>query len=365
MSTLRIGMIGAGRIAAHNCNSINAHPDARVVAVADSSRERGEALQNEFAIESVHTNADDLLADDSIDAVSIAVPNAFHAPLAIAALRAGKHVMLDKPFTTNYPEAVKVAEVARETGLTFMVSMNMRFRKETQTVKAMIGRGDLGDIYHAKAYWLRRSGIPRLGTWFGSKKLAGGGVLLDIGVHLLDLALYLMDNFEIESVSGITHRTFGHRGLGEGGWGLSDRSENVFDVEDFAGALIRLKNGTTLNLEVAWAMHQPEDKGRNNVEIFGSEAALTAFDAKLCRFGPEGGEYQVTTPEPIETPHATENRFLNWIDVILGKAEPVCTLPQALAVQRTLNAIYRSAETGREVTLAEIADEATEAAAAG
>lgn len=343
-------MVGAGQIASYNCAGLQAHPEAEVVAVADPSHERAAALQEKFGLARTYERAEELFADSGVDAVVIAVPNVFHADYAIGALEAGKHVMLDKPFAINLGEAMAVAEAVRSSGKIFTVAMNMRFQEEPQLAKVLIDEDIVGDIYHGKAYWFRRSGIPRLGTWFGQKKLAGGGVLLDIGVHLLDLCLYLMDNFEAEAVTGATHKTFGHRGLGEGGWGLSNRGSGTFDVEDLAMALIKLKGGATVNLEVAWAIHQ-EEVNRHNVEIFGSEAGVTAFKNRLCRFGAEPGSYDVTIPEkkPLPYPHA--NRFINWIEAILDREPILCTLDQSLAVQKVLDAIYASAEEGREIRL--------------
>jgi predicted dehydrogenase len=349
MSKVKVGLIGAGQIAHYNCENIRAHSQAEVVAVADPSEERAKALQQKYGLARAYTDAAELLRDPDIDAVSIAVPNVFHASYSIASLQAGKHVMLDKPFALNLGEAEAVAKVARETGKVFTVAMNMRFREEAQRARLLIGKGSVGDVYHAKAYWFRRSGIPKLGTWFGQKSLAGGGVLLDIGVHLLDLALYLMDNFEPEAVSGATHHTFGHRGLGGGNWGLSNVEERVsFDVEDMATALIKLKGGATVSLEVSWAMHQPEPN-RHNVEIYGSEAGITAFDSKFCRFGDTPENYSVTEPEKIAVPFPHQNRFINWIDACLGQDKVVCTLEQSLAVQKILDAVYASAAGGGEI----------------
>ncbi len=351
MKDLNIGMIGAGMIAHRHCEEINAHPRARVVAAADPSEERAALLKEKFGLSHAYSDAGELLSDPAIDAVTIAVPNAFHAQYAIAALQAGKHVMLEKPFALNHAEAEEVAREAERSGKVFTVGMNMRFRPESQAARVLIGNGRIGNPYHSKAYWFRRSGIPKIGTWFGQKKIAGGGVLLDIGVHLLDLAMFLMDNFEPESVYGICHKTFGHRGLGEGGWGMSSRDAGKsFDVEDFASALIRLRGGATITLEVAWAIHQ-EDANRHNVEVFGSEAGITAFDSRICQFGKEPGEYEVAVPETVTLPCPHANRFINWIDAILGDADLLCTVPQALTVQKVLDAIYRSCETGREIII--------------
>jgi predicted dehydrogenase len=352
MSKIKVGLIGAGQIAYSHCREINAHPEAAVTAVADPSIERGRALAAKFGIGGVFSSAEELFRRSAVDAVSIAVPNRLHAPLALAALKARKHVMLDKPFALNAREAEAVVAAAEEAGRVFMLGMNQRFSEEAQTVKALVERGELGKIYHAKAYWMRRSGIPKLGTWFGDKKMAGGGCMLDIGVHVLDLCLYLMNNFEPVSVFATTKTVFGNRGLGEGGWGMSDRAQGklVFTVEDFAAALIRMKNGATVQLEVSWAQHQ-DNGDRHNVELFGTEAGVTTFPAQLCKFGKNPGEYEVTRIEGVKGPYSGTNRFANWIDVMLKKAKPCATARQAVAVQKILDAIYTSARTGHDAAV--------------
>ncbi|MBN1557664.1 MAG: Gfo/Idh/MocA family oxidoreductase [Lentisphaerae bacterium] len=351
MNTVRIGMLGAGQVAAGNCRQILEHPLAEIVAVADPNETRARALAKEFGIARRYASAEALCADPDVDAVSNSVPNAFHAPTAVAALEAGKHVLLDKPFARTLREAQKIADTARRAGKILVVGMNQRFAPGSQVVKGLVARGDLGDVYHARAYWLRRSGIPRLGTWFGRKALSGGGVMLDIGVHMLDLSLYLMDNFRPVAVSAVTHSVFGHRGLGGGKWGMSEPTERVFDVEDFAAALVHLRGGASVVLEVAWAMHQ-EEPNRHNVELFGSEAGAAVFpEARLFRYGRKPGDYEVRVPRDVEGPCSGQNRFTNWIDAILDRARPACTIREALTVQRILDAVYASARTRKEVRL--------------
>lgn len=166
---------------------------------------------------------EELLADKEVDAVYVAVPNKFHAPLACQTLAAGKHVILDKPMALSHAQALQVAKAAEQSGKTFFLGMNQRFTEGAQQIRSLVEAGVLGEIYHAKAYWIRREGIPRLGTWFGNKEVAGAGSLFDIGVHFLDLCLHLLGNFNPVSVFGASYTKFGNRGLGEGGWGLSDR----------------------------------------------------------------------------------------------------------------------------------------------
>lgn len=349
--TIRVGMIGAGAIANDHCQAISKYEGAEVAAVADISAERRGALQEKFSIPKGYAEWETLVADKELDAVAIALPNALHAPVSMAALKAGKHVLLDKPFALNYAEAKTVVSTANRKKKILMLGMNQRYRQESQVVKTLVERGELGEIYHAKAYWYRRMGAPKFGTWFVNKSMSGGGCMLDIGVHYLDLALHLMDNWEPVSVSGQVYGKFGHRGIGEGGWGKSDASAKIkFDVEDFATALIKFKNRATLELNVSWVLHQ-EQGDRNNVELYGTDAGISLAPTKLFRQSKQQGEYEVVAPQDIKIPHRYQSRQANWLDAILGKDQPLCTTEQSLVVQRILDAVYASSATGKEIRL--------------
>jgi predicted dehydrogenase len=350
LEQVRFGVIGAGQISRYACQEINRHASATVVAVSDPSAERGRELAASLGGVQAYADNEAVLGHPQVDAVFVAAPNAFHAPLAKRALEHGKHVVVEKPFTTHAQEAADVVELAQRAGKLLSVAMNQRFRPEAQRVAELVRSGRLGSVYHAKAFWLRRSGIPKLGTWFGTQALAGGGALYDIGVHVLDLALYLMGRFDVVGVRGSVTTNFGQRGLGEGGWGLSERAHHGFDVDDGATALLRFSGGLTLSLDVSWALHQKEPD-RFNVTLHGTEAGASVFPAELYRFGAERGVYETTTigDSSLAYPHA--NRFHNFIGALLG-TEQLCVLPQqALAVQRILDAIYESSKLGREVAL--------------
>lgn len=351
--TIRCGVVGAGAIAYSSCKAIQSHGGAEIVAASDLNEERLKELCEKFSIARSYADSADLFADADIDAVYLGVPNKFHAPLALAALEAGKHVILDKPFALNAEEAIAVAAAAEKSGKIFMLGMNQRYRKESQQIRSLVEKGMLGDIYHGKAFWFRRSGIPKLGTWFGNKSLSGGGALLDIGVHLLDLCLFCMDNFEPVTVSGSTYTTFGNRGLGEGGWGKSDRAKDfTFDVDDFASAFIRFKNGATMTLDVSWAIHQ-ETGNRNDVQLYGSEGGASLYPNKLFRYNDlyDGG-YEVIegVQGEVAMPHC--ERFHNFLNAINGDEAPLTSIAQSLAVQKILDGIYESCKQGKEVSIA-------------
>lgn len=350
MSKIRYGLIGAGQIAWSASKAINACPDSEVVAATDLSAERLKKLCEDNTIAKSFPKAEELLADADIDAVYIAVPNKFHAPLAIQALEAGKHVILEKPFAMNAEEGAAVIKAAEKSGKKFTVGMNQRFVESHQKIVALQREGLFGEIYHAKAFWNRRTGIPGMGTWFGNKALAGGGCLNDIGVHFLDLCLYSINRFDAVSVYGATYTKFGNRGLGGGNWGISDKTESVFDVEDFATALIRFSDGLTVALDASWACHM-ETPGRTGVQIFGADAGADVASAKVFRNDPLRSEYDVV--ENVKAaplyPHCC--RFTNFTNAILGKEELATKPEESLAVQKILDAIQKSGATGKEVTL--------------
>ena len=344
----RIAVLGAGAIGLDHIASFQQHPAATVAALAEVSPQRGREAADRFAIPDLVTDYRRLLQRGDIDVISIALPNYLHAPVALAALRTGKHVMLDKPMATNAREAARlVAEACRQKVL-LMVGQNMRFKPEVQTARELIDRGVLGEVYHARTTWQRRSGIPIIGSWFTQKIFAGGGCVYDIGVHALDRCLYLMGEFEAAAVSGQTYAKFGGRGLGNGNWGKSEIDpRRPFDVEDLAVALIKLRSGRTVLLEASWAAHLPESDF-NSTQLFGTKAGLLLPPLRLFRSGRYGYSTEMVAPMP---PFVDPNRAVHFVDCLLGKAKPFVPATESLAVQRILDAIYKSARSGREVRI--------------
>ena len=344
----RVAVIGAGAIGQDHLASFRLHPAAQVVAIAEVSPKRGREAADRFGIPEVVTDYRVLLARADIDVVSIALPNYLHAAVALDALRAGKHVMLDKPMATNARDGAKLVAEARKRRLLFMVGQNFRFAAETQTAKQLVERGTLGDVYHAKTSWLRRAGIPRIGSWFTQKRFAGGGCTYDIGVHALDRCLYLLGEFDAAAVSGQTFSKFGPRGLGNGSWGRSEIDPGAkFDVDDLSIALIKLRSGRTVLLEASWAAHAPTTDA-NATQLFGTEAGLLLPPVQLFRQTRGGYTSEAVDPLP---PLVNTNRMVHFIDCLLGKAKPLVKPAESLAVQKILDAIYVSAATGREVRI--------------
>ena len=347
---LKFGIAGAGAIAQYGFDGITASGAAEVVAVADPHQERAKEFARKNGFTATYPDARELFHDASLDAVYIATPNVYHAPYAVAALEAGKHVILEKPFATSFEDARKVVEIAAKRRKTFMLGMNFRFEKGAQQVRSLAERGYFGEIHRMRAFWRRRAGAPRLGTWFGNRKLAGGGCFMDLGVHMLDLALWTSGNFDVAGVSGAAYSKFGSRGLGEGSWGASTPEGIPFDVDDSAAAFIRMKNGATVQLEISWVAHQKEDDA-HGVELFGTEAGARVSPVEIYRT-----DRELAAPldidalgVPLRYPHC--NRFVNFVLSVLGEEQPCVTPEQALAVQRVIDAVYQSSASGREVLL--------------
>jgi predicted dehydrogenase len=336
-------------VAAGGAAALIENPDAELIAVADPSRERVTAFADRFGVSTVLESAEQLVALDAVDAVYIAVPNYLHAAISTMALQAGKHVLQEKPLALSLADAAPLAAAARQSGKHFMLGMNQRFAPPVQRARQLVEQGRIGRPYHCKAYWRRRTGIPGIGSWFTRKELSGGGGLLDIGVHMLDNALYLLDNFRPRSVSGATYTEFGNRGLGEGGWGMSARAGEQFDVDDFATAVIKLDGGATVLVEAAWAMHLDRTNDMN-VELYGTEGAIDTYGERLSRQA-DDGYHIIESPDAGELTYPHASRMHHFVNVILGREEPCVTLDQVLSVQRVLDAIYRSAASGREVVI--------------
>jgi predicted dehydrogenase len=346
---LRCGVIGTGAIGLDHLNSLQQCHRAATVAVADSSAARAKEASERYKIPRSYSDYMELLDQADIDAVIIALPNNLHAPAAIEALKARKHVLLEKPMALNARDAAKIVDTAAKMRRTFMVAQNFRFSRQTQMAKMVVQRGDLGEIYHARCFWTRRNAIPRIGSWFTQKKLAGGGVICDLGSHVLDTCLHLLNEFEVSTVTAFSHARFGPRGLGEMAWGKSEIDPaRVFDVEDYGSAILRTKSGRTVMFEVSWAAHQPADAREHGVDLLGTLGGLSLYPARLFRNGPNG--YESIQLASLKIPHP-EDRVQHFVNSILEGKKPLVTMEESLRVQQILDAIYTSASTGREVKL--------------
>ena len=352
-----IGIIGCGGIArishAPSLKVLEQHGACRVVACADVVEEAAQSLACQFEIPCAFTDYRDLLALDDLDAVTVATPPFAHKETAVAALRAGKHVLCEKPMAMNVAEAEEMAAAARGTGRLLTIGYGERFTPSAQAIHQRITAGDLGQIYYARAAILRQRGVPARGV-FTVKARNGGGPLIDLGVHVLDLAIWLMGNPVPATVFGVTYDALAHR---EGvpqqqapAWGPFDPSR--FDVEDLCAGMIRFQGGASLYLEASWLLNQAEVDVRRT-DLFGTAGSASTHPFRILVDGGAGLQ-DVTPPLPATSAGASGNflRFQRFLDCVQGNAEPLVTLEESINVQRIVDGLYRSAETRRAVELA-------------
>lgn len=275
---LRAGVIGLGWAGQQHMAGYAEADGVELVALAGMEADQLAGFGDAYGVPAERRFADwaDLVAQARLDVVSIATPTTLHQPMAVAALDAGLHVLSEKPIAENAARAAEMVDAARRNDRVLDVSFNHRRRGDIQALKKIVDAGLLGDIYYAKAGWLRRQGIPGLGSWFTRRATAGGGPLMDIGVHMLDMALHLLGEPVVRSATAATYAEFGPRGRGASTNATMRKTgvvEGEFDVEDLSTAFLRLDGGGTLLLESSWAQWIPRDQAY--VTLYGSEGGAS------------------------------------------------------------------------------------------
>jgi len=352
---LKVGIIGCGNIAwEKHLPNLFKNTAVNIMAFYDHDANRAKEALIKFGTEDalVYQSANDLL-NAPIDVVHICTPNNTHADLSIAALNKGIHVMCEKPMALNLDEAQKVYDAVKTSGKKYTVGCQNRFRRDSQYLK-MLGEKDyFGDIYQAKAHAIRRRAVPVWGT-FLNKEAQGGGALIDIGVHALDLTLWLMDNFEPLYVVGKANYKLGQQdGLFNS---LGSWNPEKFEVEDSAFAFIVMKNGATVTLESSWALNTLQT-GEAKTTLCGTKAGADMVDGLRINGDRDGAlytSYPDLTSKTLEYYDDSQNdpmplEMNNWIDAILNDTEPCVTADQSLVVMKIITGIYKSSESNQPV----------------
>ena len=352
-----VGLGGMGHLHAQNVRELG----ATVVAGADLVPEQRRAFADEFGARTYESH-DDLVVDDAVDAVIVTTPNRFHEPIAVAALEAGRDVLIEKPLAHTLESATRIAEAAAEADAFCMVGFHNRHAASTAMFDAQRDRGRFGTLTHVEANYVRRRGVPGPGSWFTNADLAGGGALIDIGVHALDLALHVLDFPAVEEVSGVTRTTFGNREeyADPDGFGArwNARAE-TYDVDDSVTAFVRLAGGRTIVLEAAWATNRDPTA---EFVVRGTDAGAR-FDVgdtslSILEAGTAGGDHYADvelTGDNTQTGYREQDAL--FLEAVLaGEAPETNTLEEAMIVQRVVDAIYRSSETGGSVRLGDLED---------
>ena len=354
---VKIGIIGCGGIAnGKHMPSLSKISNVQMVAFCDIIEERAVKAAAKFGTPDAKTYTDyrELLLDPEIEVVHVLTPNREHSEISIAALEAGKHVMCEKPMAKTAREARKMVEAAKKSGKKLTIGYQSRHSAASIFAKEAIESGDIGDIYYANAYALRRRGTPNWGV-FLDEEAQGGGPIIDIATHSLDLTLNLMNNYEPELVVGKTHKGLEHPEAGNA-WG--DNGVSTTPLEESACAFIRMKNGATIMLETSWALNISESKDAPSCRICGSKAGLELDGNNLTINQVEYGRPTVTKVNTAgggvafydgANASPAEVEAKRWIDAIVNDTDPVVLPEQACVVSEILEAIYTSSKTGKPV----------------
>ncbi len=346
---VRYGFIGAGGIARAHASAIQATGD-KIAGVMDVNKEMAESFANDYSVDFVTRSVNSLVNRDDIDAIIVCTPNAFHAQQTIEALNAGKHVLCEKPMSVNVAQAKKMIQVAKKSGKIFTVGYVRRFMPTSEAVKSKIDKGELGNIYYAESKWLRRRGVPGYGGWFTTKKLSGGGPLIDLGCHMIDLVNWFIGNPKPKRVfatSGchIADKDYVYLSM----WG-NENPKGVYDVEDYASAMIRYDNGVTVLLQVSWAINIADD---NKLEtwIAGDKAGCVTNGNEVVFAGQEQPNALTELNYRVKEANCFERQIAHFSDCIKNGKKPRVKPEEALMVQQILQAIYDSSKQKKEIVI--------------
>ncbi len=358
--SIKVGIIGAGGMLKYHAAGFR-KAGAEIIAVADAAPGAAARAAESMGIAHAFESVEAMLATPGLDAVSVIVPNKFHAPLAIQCLNAGKHVFCEKPPALSAAQVEEMIAAADKAGKKLMFNFNNRARPESQAMVSYVKDGTVGKINSAQAKWIRRTGIPGFGGWFTTKELSGGGPVIDL-LHMIDLALYFMGYPEPAHVLANTFDTFITDKGFKGPWGIPDRADGVNNVEAAAHGFVTFKTGQVLTLQVSWAemikreevsvVFQGTSAGGKVERLFGRDGLDdTAIDTCELYVQENGNSVNRAIVTPACEDMGRINSAANFIEAIEGKAAPLNTPDEALKLMKIIDAIYQSATTAAPVAL--------------
>ena len=354
---LRVGVIGLGFAGTTHLDAYAALPGVKVVALAGQEEPRLQELGATRGVPDLYHDWEDLVARDDLDIVSIGVPNHLHHPIAIAALASGKHVFCEKPLANTGDLAQGMSDAARRVNRVLEIAFNHRRRADVQFLSRQLASNDIGRIYHARGSWRRHAGIPGLGSWFTNKEMAGGGPMIDLGSHVLDIVLHLMGEPRVTAVSAVAYGELGRAGRGGATSAGKTGGTRAFEVEDFASALLRLDDGASIHLEAAWANYSADEEDIS-VELLGSTGGARLFVRDYAtddtiRLYSESDGVQLTTTPTVHVPHGHHRAVIEEFLATIRSGERANSYGEyALHRSRILDAVYESARENKEVPVA-------------
>ncbi|HIS67775.1 MAG TPA: Gfo/Idh/MocA family oxidoreductase [Candidatus Gallacutalibacter stercoravium] len=355
MREVKVGIIGCGGIAnGKHMPSLKKLSNVKMVAFCDIIEERAQKAKEEYGTPDakVFTDYRDLLKMEEIEVVHVLTPNVSHAELSIAALEAGKHVMCEKPMAATYKDAKAMVDAAKRTGKKLTIGYQTRSTQAYQYARKLIADGELGDIYYVKAPAIRRRGAPLWGVFLDKEK-QGGGPMIDIGTHSIDAALYLIGNYEVESVTGSVYRKLADTAMYSNEWGIWDPKD--FQVEDSAMGYIKFKNGATMVVEASWVINMV-DGGCTTICGTGGGIEMRGDTVRIN--GEKNGSLFINEVKPNSTARELfkgenltpeEYEAKQWIYSIVNDTEPLTKPEEACVVSHIIEAIYESAATGKTI----------------
>ncbi|MFA7421140.1 MAG: Gfo/Idh/MocA family oxidoreductase [Melioribacteraceae bacterium] len=333
MEKTKIAVIGLGGIAqlAH-LPILTKLPNVQLVAVSDTNKTRLKAIGEKYTIKNLYQDYNEMLAKEEIEGVVIATPTDTHAEIAVNCLKAKKDVLIEKPIARNLEEAKEIQAAAKKYKKQVMVGMKLRYRPDSMLTRSLVNSGELGDIFYIRCGWLRKQSSEQ--KWFLNKSQSGGGVLIDLGILILDLALWIMNDHKLKSVSV---ETFSH---------------TTKDVEDTAVGLVRFSDERVISFEVSWGLHAEWDKF--HLAAFGTKGTAHLNPLKAYK-RLESGHIDYTLPTSATASNlykkAFENELKHFIAAVRDNSPMVSSGEDALMLMRLLEAIYKSAELKKEVML--------------
>jgi len=348
---VKVGIVGLGAIGKVHADAYAHCPDAELTTLCDVDAGRLAEVSEKHQVKARFTDYRDLLKTD-VAAISICVGNHLHREVAVAALRAGKHILLEKPMTLNAGQAADIVAAQKKARKVVQIGMTNRQRPEAQLIREEVKSGRLGEIYHMRAVLIRRRGIPGLGGWFTTKAVSGGGPLIDIGVHWFDLCMYLSGQWHPTSVSAMTYAKFGANMRSYkyvSMWAGPPNYAGVCDVEDYATGLVRFGRKATLSFEIAWAANSEESA---YIELMGNKGGVRAMDGKPLKILTEyEGRLADITPQFNADSNAFHVQAAKFLAACRGECPPAATSAEGLTVMRLMDGVYKSAKSGQEVKL--------------
>lgn len=360
MDKHNVGIVGLGWPGERHAEGVQGCGLGHLYAACDLSEERRLKFAAKYSPEKIFSNYDEMLSDAGLEAVIVSLPNSLHYPATLKALEAGKHILCEKPPTLNAEQMRHLHTEAENRGLVYFFGRQMRFSGAIQAARKAVGERRLGEIYFAETKWVRSRGTPGgIDGWFTDRARAGGGALIDLGVHAIDAAWYLMGNPKPRTVSAQTYQKFPQL-----------VKTPVFDVEDSAYGMIRFENGASVLFEVSWAANLTNDvplgkwgtRELFSTTVFGPKGSIRVIDTAqlhptvkipaLAFFEDQNGML-VDSEMPFDrVPHEFVPQMRNFLRAIRGEEAAINSSIQAVQLMEVMDAIYQSSLTGREINLA-------------